>query len=78
MPQGAVCVGQAGILEVHVHSEFILLPMALLFSSGKSLASLFLEQGLLFLFVECRKLSLATQPCLRFVSSYQLPGFVKS
>lgn len=78
MPQGAVCVGQARALEVHVHSEFTSLPMALLFSSGKGLARLFLEQGSLFLLVECRKLSLATQPCLRFVSSYELPGFVKS
>lgn len=78
IPQGAVCVSQARALEVHVHSEFTSLPMALLFFSGKGLASLFLEQGLFFLFLACRKLSLATQACLRFVSSYKLPGFVKS
>lgn len=73
-----MCVSQARALEVHVHSEFTSLPMALLFFSGKGLASLFLEQGLFFLSLACRKLSLATQACLRFVSSYKLPGFVKS
>lgn len=57
LPQGAVRVGQVGTLEVPVQSEFTSLPVALLFSSGKGLSSLFLGQGSYY--AACRKLSLA-------------------